>query len=497
MKEGYLSIVLHTHMPYVRKNGTWPVGEDWLYQVMSETYIPLLEMLERVHSQNITSCLTLDITPVLCEQLSDSFIKERFIEYLKTMIKHTKKDIQDFKYFGDFKRKEIAEIWLLEYEKKLEKFLSIDSEIIGSFGSLEKEGVIEIMGSCATHAFLPGLKDLKAVERQVKLGVEAHIKHFGSRPKGFWVPECAWRDELTEILEREEIEYVLLDYSAIYGKPTTIPYRIEKSSIILFARSKTAHENVWNPTNGYPTDSNYLDTTKYYLNSGNHYWKVTGKDVPIEKKLTYDHEKANAKTLEHALHFLDASYKEIDSAPNENDSPVVIASFDSELFGHGWYEGIRWLETVIRSCFESKRVNLTTPSDYLRTNPRVSPVFVQTPTSWGDGNDYSTWLNDKTYWMWNELEKVEKEFIALESRYGKNSKELTLRALSQAKREVLLLESSDWFYMVAKNRASNYAIERFRNHIERFRMIAETIENGKLDISGAMLEEFEDIDRLF
>jgi len=495
--KGYFSFVLHTHMPYVRKNGTWPVGEDWLLRAMSEVYMPLLESLERLKDEGLTSCIALTLTPVLCEQLADPYIQERFIAHLKTMAEHTSGDIRDFEYFHDDERKAMAEQYYQRFEKMLVDFLAIDRDIVGALRSFERDGLIETIASSATHAFLPAQGSERTVRYQVATGIESHRRHMGVDPRGFWIPECAYREGIENTLEAEGVRYFVADPSAAPEIPSTCPYLVGDSTVAVLLRSDRAHDNVWDERSGYPADDLYMDTTKYYHGSGLHYWKVTGPGVAIEEKAVYGPKAAMARALDHSRHFISDISSEISGSPAcpGGVRPLVLASYDTELFGHGWQEGIYWLEVTVRSLAASDSIRLVTPTRYLDENPPESAARLSS-TSWGTNRDHSTWLNPETEWMWDELGKSQEEFFELLERFKGSDDPGVARALSQAAREILLLESSDWPYMVAKNRARKYATQRFLTHLERFRQIAEAVEGGR-DQEISNLSEIEETDRIF
>jgi len=500
--EGYFSFVLHTHMPYVRKNGVFPVGEDWLYQVMSETYIPLLGMLAQLEGEGIGECLALTMTPVLTEQLADPYIQERFATYLKTMYDHAASDVRDFVYFKDEARKELAEAFCEDFRRKLTAFLAIGGDLLAAIASFEDEGMIEIIGSSATHAFLPGLRDWRGVREQVLVGIESHRKHFSRNPRGFWIPECAYRGGIEKLLASEGVEYFLVDSSALGGRPAGRPYLAGGSSAVALARSDRAHANAWDEVTGYPTDDAYADSTKYYQGSGLHYWRVTGRDVGIEEKDVYEPGPAKVKALDHAGHFIRDVAEEIKSLASPAgsggwiDPPLVAACYDTEFFGHGWKEGFYWLELTLRSLASFESIRLTLPSTFLaETQERERIELVE--TTWGTDRDNSTWLNPATAWMWDEIGLAQERMAAMLAVEGAASSSVAVRAMRQAAREVLLLESSDWPYMVAKDRARDYANERFRIHLERFNTLADALENGQVEGIETALSEIEEADRVF
>ncbi|MBU1671542.1 MAG: DUF1957 domain-containing protein [Actinobacteria bacterium] len=492
---GYFSMVLHTHMPYVRKNGAWPVGEDWLYQAMSETYVPLLGMLAQLEGEGLRDCLSLTLTPVLCEQLADPYVQGRFADYLETMSEHAGDDARDFVYFSDDARKALAEAYRDEYARKHAAFEAIGGDILAALTSFEEAGLVETLGCSATHAFLPGLGDWRAVRAQVILGLESHRKHLGTNPRGFWIPECAYRERLERLLGSEGVEYVLVDPSALGGLPSTRAYRVSGSSLCAIARSESAHRNVWDEDTGYPTDGHYMDSTKYYDGSGLHYWRVTGPRVSIEHKEVYELVPAMGRALDHARHFFDQVADELAAGAAGGTPPLVLASFDTELFGHGWREGVYWLEITLRSLASSESVRPVLPSRYLETYPPSESVELL-ETSWGTDRDHSTWMNPETEWMWEEIGDAQQRLYELLDASSGGGAERD-RALRQAAREVLLMESSDWPYMVAKGRAGDYAIERFRAHSRRFGTIARGLgEDGSIQ-DNTPLAEIEEVDNLF
>jgi 1,4-alpha-glucan branching enzyme len=497
-------------MPYVRKNGVWPVGEDWLYQVMSETYIPLLGMLAQLEGEGIGPCLALTLTPVLCEQLADEYIQERFVAYLRTMQEHAGSDLNDFVYFKDDARKALAEAHREEFKRKLMAFVAIGGDLIAAFASFEAQGMVETLASCATHAFLPAQDDPGAVRDQVLLGIESHRKHLGVQPKGFWLPECAYREGIEEVLASEGVEYFIVDSSSQGGLPAGRPYLAGGSGVVALARSDRAHANAWDKVTGYPTDALYIDSTKYYQGSGLHYWRVTGLGVSIEAKEVYEPTPATVRALDHAGHYIRSITSEVDAvisasdrggggegATPWNDPPLVVASYDTEFLGHGWKEGIYWLELTLRSLAAGETVRLTLPSAFITESSERQRVDLL-ETTWGTDRDHSTWVNPETAWMWDYLGTAQERLRQMLARFHEvGAATLEARALRQAVREVLLLESSDWPYMVAKDRARDYAIERFRTHLERFEMLAEALESTGVEGIETALGEIEEADNIF
>jgi len=482
-------------MPYVKKNGVFPVGEDWLYQAMSETYVPLLGMLSQLQHEGATSCLALTLTPVLVEQLADDYIKDRFVTYLETMAGHAGEDLQDFEYFNDEQRKTLAAEYRDTYLRKKLAFQSIGGDLLGAILEFEDAGLIETLTSSATHAFLPGL-DERSVKAQVAVGIQSYEERTGRRPAGFWLPECAYHKGVEKILAAEGVRYFLVDSTSLGGRASTYAYFADDTRVAVLSRSQSAHMSVWDEA-GYPADARYLDSTKYYHNSGLLYWSVTGEDVPIDEKHVYVPDEARRGALGHAEGFVTDVISELQSAPpsEEGSSPIVLASYDTELFGHGWREGLYWMEILLRSLQSANSIDLVTPSLYLDEYPPSRSVELE-ETTWGTNSDSSTWFNESTDWMWTEIERSAKELYRLLDAPEERTEE-ERRALVQAARELLLLESSDWPYMVAKDRAAGYATERFNAHLERFRLASGAVGSKGRDLPRAALTEIEKQDELF
>ncbi|MBN1288708.1 MAG: glycoside hydrolase family 57 protein [Actinobacteria bacterium] len=518
MLKGYFSFVLHTHMPYVRKNGKFPVGEDWLYQVLSDTYIPLLGTLAELEHEGIRSCMAVTLTPVLCEQLRDPYVREQTTEYFKTMIKHTEEDIKEFSRDNDRLRLELAKSYLDDFRRRLKAYAAIDGDILGAFRYFEKSGMIETIGSCATHAFLPAQKHRQDITSQVLIGLHSHRENLGTNPKGFWLPECGYRDGIEDILDTEGIDYLIVDPSALPHVAGNFPCYIGGSNITALKRNKNTHLNVWSPSVGYPGDGNYLDSVKRHHNSGLYYWKVTGRGVSIEDKELYVPNNALARAFDHCGHFIKniqeeldkdlspktvpggdlkpSEFREMKMAEKHDIHPLVLASYDTELFGHAWREGVYWIEITLRSLAASESIRLALPHQYLESNP---PADSCRPlgTTWGENNDDSTWVNPETSWIWENLEKAQERFSTVSRKHTGPEEENSRQALEQAARELLLLESSDWPFMVAKDRAKKYATERFNNHLERFDIIVGALEKGNLESIRKELEEIENLDNIF
>lgn len=521
--KGYLTFVLHTHIPYVRKHGKWPFGEEWLYEAMSESYLPLLMEFERLRNSGVRFQLVVNITPILIEQLADDYVKAEFEKYLLRKIERTKEDLSSGKYL-----KKAVRGALNHYEGVYFYWKAINGNIIGEFRQLQEEGYLEIIASPATHSYLPLLGREESIRAQIANGIATYEKHFGRKPRGMWISECAYRPEgewelpdgrkvsrpgIEKFLEEFGIKYFLVESSLIdngpvsdsYGNPiphdslaTLRPYWVKGSSVAVFGRNRETGHQVWSAHYGYPGDFWYREFHRKAPESGGQYWRVTGKDVDLSEKDYYDPDKALKRVEEHARHFVwlvEALLKEFEEKTGEKG--IIVAPYDTELFGHWWYEGVKWLGRVLELLAE-RGIKTTTLSAFLE-NYSSEGLEIELPEgSWGANSNHSTWWNPETEWTWKEIYRAEDRMVAMASRfYGKDR--LGDRAIEQLARELLTLEASDWQFLITTGQAKVYAERRVLLHSRDFHRLANEIVRyfkiGEMDVS--LLEEIEERDNPF
>lgn len=503
-----LSLLLHFHIPYVRKRGVWPYGEEWVHEAILDCYLPLLTALKEAQRRGIKNALLCSVTPILAEQLADTHIKEKFLQYIDHRIELTGLDERDFQMRGWHELKKLATAYLESLNLLKSFWLSINGDIIGELAKLASNHVIEIGTSSATHGILP-LLDTKSIERQLKIGLESATRFFGFKPFSFWMPECAYKPGLEKHLENHGIGCVFMDSVAVSGRfetpgfsgsvaktesdsakqekilgTTYKPYLLGPSRVCFLARNFDLSKQVWSAKEGYPGDSRYREFHKRYERSGNRYWKVTSLDTNLGNKEIYDIQAAKSITGDHAKHFI---HKIWETANTQNDGDLVFLSFDAELFGHWWHEGIDWLRNVILEAGNSENIELTTPRDYILKNPPKSSVRPPSCT-WGNNSDLSTWLDPETDSMWNDL-------AAMADRFNYESGKIRNPSLqAQLLRELLLAQSSDWEFLVTTKQAKAYGFERFKIHKDAFYQL---LEMGRTSIDAQKLNELQETDNPF
>ena len=530
MSVGSFVFMLHSHLPYYRKAGMWPFGEESVYECMAETYIPLLDAIQELQEDGTAAKLTIGITPVLAEQLSDEHMKQGFEKYIEGRIQAARGDEVRFSQRGETPHPEylrLARFYREWFEKTLDSFRNRwGRDIIGAFRKFQDEGAIEVTTSAATHCFSPLLEEDSSLRAQFHTGVANYKKHFGREPRGCWLPECAYRPEtegrpgIGHWLHDAGLKYFFTESFVIRGGESTdlrrvfgpygsiefVPAKprpetgfdtfeafwLKEYPVAVMGRHEAAGYQVWSADHGYPGDGNYREFHKKDDVSGLHYWKLTSKKTDLGDKQIYNPESALSRIAENSDHYVGLIQQQLTDHLKKTGEPgLLMVSFDTELFGHWWFEGITFIKQVIQKLKKYTAVTVRTASEYLEMAPPNHAIELP-PSSWGSGGHWHVWKNEDTEWMWPVIHDAEKRMQKLA---GKGKGDLDSRAVKQAARELLLLQSSDWPFLVTTGQAKQYAVERFKEHQERFDKLAEMIESGQID--EGKLTEIENTDNCF
>jgi 1,4-alpha-glucan branching enzyme len=548
-KHGAFTFVLHSHLPYARQSGMWPHGEEWVHEALAETYLPLLDALYELREEGVPFRLTIGITPILAEQLGDPLIVEHFIHYASERAAWAAADITRFESSGDEQLASLARFYHHWYARNLTNFRDrYKKDVLGAFKALQDDGLIEIATSAATHGYLPLLSRDSSIFGQIATGVRTYRRWFGRDPRSIWLPECAYRPAALDTsveppIRRPGIESFLAaqgirvffsethtveggrpvgkaagDAIGPYGvipRASAMPLTPEEQQVpgttfrpywvgdapgqtAVLARNNRTGQQVWSGDHGYPGDAAYREFHRKDPVSGMQYWRITGPKVDLGDKQPYDPETAAIRVQEHGRHF---AWLVADLLREYNDETkqfgVISAAYDTELFGHWWFEGVAWLKEVLRSLATMETVELTTAEGII-TNHAPERVMDLPESSWGAGGNHSTWLNPETEWMWPVIHGAERTMEALVERYPNASGE-KLDVLSQAARELLLLQSSDWPFLVTTGQAKEYATERFEDHVDRFNQLVElaAVEGELSSDQSAFLSGLKDRDNPF
>jgi 1,4-alpha-glucan branching enzyme len=521
---GTATFVLHTHLPYCRLAGRWPHGEEWLHEAMLECYVPLVRAFQQLATDGIGPLgVTMNITPILAEQLADATIREHFRDYMAGQIGRAQGDLHRFKQAGDPRASTAA--FHLERYVGLQGYYEreLAGDLLHALADLEACGALEIATSAATHAYLPLLSSDDAVRFQIETGMRSHRRLFGRGPRAFWLPECAYRPGLEEHLEAAGVRVFFAETHLVAGgqargktageplagmyrgTPAAIStpvreslgstfeaYTVGQSDVAVLARNERTGMQVWSAAHGYPGDSAYREFHKKDDQSGLRYWRVTGADVGLGEKDLYGPRAAAQQARQHAQHFHGVVREELGGYEAAGgDEGILVSAYDTELFGHWWLEGVQWLATTIRILAADPEIRLATASEAVAEHPPARSIALP-EGSWGEGGDARTWMNDRTRWMWDE--------IAAREQRARTLLGVKHVASQQLARELLLLQSSDWEFLVTTGQATEYANGRFREHAQRFDALAGAMEAdaGGLDALAnelfALDNPFPDID---
>lgn len=524
-------LILHTHLPYVIRHGKWPHGSDWLTEAAAECYLPILNECHSLMQEGIVPNITISFSPVVIEQLADSDFPKIFTDYLDEKIASAASDILYFQERpAESEYVAMAEQWKRWYTEKKQEFTGrYRSDIVGAFRELFESGAIALQTAGATHGYFPLLGFDESISAQLGIAVATHSEHFGSTPRGVWMPECAYRPcydwspavagsvapsgvrkGVEQLIAEHGLEYTVVDshltrggrplgiYASRFRSTMRIAdeggrflpmedqrsvhdlYRICSTAepsdgmTTIFTRDTETTLHVWSGSYGYPGNGEYLDFHKKHHNSGHRYWRVTDAAADLAAKGRYQQELIEQRIQANAEHFLRLVESEAVAYTVETGRPATIsAPFDTELFGHWWFEGPRFLGAFLRLLSRSSIVSAATAPDELDT--KDSGVTIQIPEgSWGDGGDHRVWLNEETAWTWPVIHRWERRFLELlGSRDGGEQQE---RILRQMGRENLLLQASDWQFLITTQSAADYAIERFREHEANLEMLDAMVE---------------------
>jgi len=556
---GYVTFVLHSHLPYVVHHGTWPHGLDWLHEAAAETYLPMLRVFDELQQVGVSLKANVNLSPILLEQLSHPTFKEEFPIYVQRKIEAARKDQADFRAQGEDHFGRVAEYWQRFFERALHDFEALNRDIVGGFKRFYDSGDIEIITCGATHGYFPLLGTDASIRAQVRLGVATHERFFGRKPRGIWLPECGYRpggmwdfpvsmngasppkrpflrEGVEQILAENGIDFFFVDTHLVETNIRFSPYQLlagdvpialeeegdehhlslyrpyyagtrgSGESVSFFARDPKTGVQVWSGDHGYPGDAVYLDFHKKRWPGGHRYWQVTHPRVDLAGKTAYYPNVAEERTRAHAEHFVGITCKALASEPENGvpheGPPILCAPFDAELFGHWWFEGIAWLKNIaMQYAHPQCSVKLITCSEYLDKH-KPGGYLVLDEGSWGKNGSNEVWLNPDTEWTWKHIYGAEEAVLKMAQGGKWKADPLAGRLANQLCRELMLLESSDWQFLITTEHARDYAEKRFNTHLDQFRALLEVWRrfesSGEVAPEGLRrLEEIEQRDSVF
>lgn len=496
MTKGYICLVLHAHLPFVRYlKYEHVLEENWLYEAVSESFLPLLRMFRRLESDNLPFKIVISFSPTLCAMLDDDLLQKRMVLHLESQIALGEKERERVK--DDPELSLLVNMYLERYTKNLQDYTELyGCQLNKAFREMQKRGRLEIITSSATHSFLPAFQEYpRAVEAQIETAVISHARTFGTEPKGFWLPECGFYPGLESFLKNNNLGYFFAAANGIlhasekplYG--TYAPIRCPNGTYA-FGLDYQSQEDVASPEKGYPADYTYrefnrdvgFDLPEEYLgpfiyNNGaraNTGYKYYAKGLRDGENRVYNPEMALKKTEEHADNYIYKRLKLANKLSAQMDRPALtVNAFDIELFGRWWFEGPQFLEALIRKIADEPELDITTPTKYIEDHGDCQ-ASVPSFSSWGNNGYAEVWINSKNDWIYRHLHKAVDRLQELVERYP-DEKGLKEWVLNQAAREVLLSQSSDWPFIMKMGSTAPYAVMRVKEHVSNFTRIYEDL----------------------
>ena len=548
-KKGYVSFVLHAHLPFIHHpESNDYLEESWLYEAISETYIPLLKNFKKLVDEGVNFRITMSMTPPLLSMLDNKLLQQKYINYLENLIELSEKEIKRTTF--NEKMNNLSKYYYERYSEDLRLFRDeFKCDLISQFKHFQDIGVLEIITCGATHGYFPILYvNEKTVRAQIAVGVQTYERYFGKKPRGIWLPECGYVPEADKYLREFGVDYAIVEsHGVLYANPTpvygTLAPIVSPQGFTVFGRDMESSRQVWSSINGYPGDYNYrdfyrdigyeadYDYIKPYIahngvrvHTGIKYHRITGD---TDNKDIYDIQWAKDSAERQAGHFLNSRTEQIENASHYmNKPPIVLCPYDAELYGHWWYEGPYWLYILFKKIYYDEcNFELITPSEYMDKYPEIQQCQ-PCRSSWGANGYSEVWLNPSndyahkhlhtagdrmcelaykfrdSYDTLNnldnqikELKKYKKPITSITSSSKYRNTKLQVRALNQAARELLLAQSSDWLFIITNNTMVDYAHRRIKDHIGRFTRLYNELNSGKID--RKFLSEIEEKDCVF
>lgn len=516
MEEGYLSIVLHAHLPYVRHpEHELFLEEQWFFEAMTETYIPLLRVFEGLVNDRVPFRVTMSLTPPLLSMMTDPLLQDRYLRHLNRLIELSEKEVERTRWLPEFH--DTAVMYRNDFAFARWFFAEkYDRNLVTAFKRLQEQGHLEIITCGATHGFLPLMLHKEAIRAQIQVAVDQYANFFSRPPRGIWLPECGYHPGDDEILREYGIRFFFTDAHGIFHATPRPKYGTFApiycpSGVAAFGRDLESSKQVWSAQEGYPGDPYYrefyrdigydleYDYIRPYIHpnglrvhTGIKYYRITGK---TSDKQPYIPSVARECAASHAGNFMFNREKQVEYLTSIMDRrPIIVSPYDAELFGHWWFEGPQWLDFLFRKlAFDQKTIRAISPIDYLAIYPR-NQVATPSMSSWGYKGYNEVWLEGSNDWIYRHLHQAAERMTELANRFPDSDGTLR-RALNQCGRELLLAQSSDWAFIMKTGTMVEYAVKRTRDHIVRFLNLYDQIVSNAVD--DGYLSDLEYKDNIF
>ncbi len=519
MPKGYLCLVLHAHLPFVRHPEYDDfLEEDWLYEAITETYIPLLDMFHGLERDGVDWRMTMSITPPLAAMLADPLLQYRYVRHLDSLISLTVKELERTRWQPEFYR--LAQMYHDSFNRCRDIFVNrYGNNLLNGFRHFFNSGKLELITCAATHGFMPLMNNNeKAMRAQIEIGCSEFERHFGRRPQGIWLAECGFTPGVDRYLRDSGIRYFYTDtHGVLFAHPRPkygvyAPILCPNTNVAVFARDTESSKQVWSSLEGYPGDYEYrefyrdvgfdldMDYLKPHLHSmgirsnlGIKYFTISGTGDHTEP---YNPDAAREKAASHAGNFMFNREQQVHWLAEQmpGRAPIIVAPYDAELFGHWWHEGPQWIDFLLRKMhYDQDTIKPISAPEYLDRFP-TNQVCQPPMSSWGAKGYCEVWLEGANHWIYPHLHEIAERMVDL-ARANPNPHALARRALNQAARELLLAQSSDWAFIMKTGTMVEYAVRRTHTHVLNFNHLYEQIRSDRID--EPWLSEVEQRDNIF
>lgn len=514
---GYLALILHAHLPFVRHpEHERFLEESWLYEAITETYLPLIRLAQGWQRDGLAARITLTLSPTLCAMLQDPLLGTRYARNLDALIELAERE--SYRTQWEPGLRELGVFYSQRLQELRTTWQACRGDLVDAFRQLQDAGLIEIITTAATHALLPLLSSHpSSIRGQILTAREDYRRCFGREARGIWLPECAYAAGVENLLQEAGIRWFIVDTHGLLNATPRPRFGVfapifTRNGLAAFGRDLDSAKQVWSRQAGYPGDGRYRD-----------FYRDIGFDLELDyvrpalptpdqrgftgikyhriatqasgDKMVYSRDEAIRASDEHASHFLRSRIEQAERLGNIlGRAPILTCPYDAELFGHWWYEGPEFLDLLVRKTVcDQSTVRLVTPFEYLRENP-TQQVATPAESTWGEEGYYRVWLNETNEWIVPHLDVAMQRMHELARQWPSPTPQQR-RALNQAARELMLAQASDWPFILRTGTSPGYARERVTHHLLRFIELHEQLTTTQVD--EARLAEIESLDPVF
>ncbi len=480
-----------------------------LFEAISETYIPLLKLLEKLETSEKPVKLSLVLSPILCTLLDDAQVQDQYISWLDNRIALGQSELERCK--SNPKLLENAKSCLQNAEQEKEYYLAINKKILKKFHEYQKKGLVELLATCGTDIYLPHYNDMPEIMgAQVETGIYAYRNYFGEIPEGFWLPELGYYPGIEKIVKAYGMNYTILDArSFLFSEKEPLkgifyPARFD-NALVAFAKDPYSDQeifgedgfvsnNVYKAQNrdiGYELDSDKLTP---YIQKGfprygfeYKYWKKGS--IRTESENIYDSNAAFEQCKKDASAFVECRMNKLSQAEEllpESDYVCLTVCVNLDTLRANWAEGIQWIEQVINNICDSE-AEMVLPKS-MTENPfalqRIKPYYGSS-SGQGYGEDL---ISNKNNWMMRYVRKASERMVDLANRFPSDTG-LKARLLNLGAKELMLAQSCGWAKMIENSVFPDYAETRFKQSIIDFTAVFDAL--GSNTVSTEWLTNLE------